>query len=105
MESGTIVFERTLSELEPLQSSSTLRYVLDDVKNGSKRYGVKITQSIRDCVYEARCGMLCTTKNQCYRLLRFLYENAVTPVHLEDIIQDICNQGLLEGLEQTNECE
>ena len=105
MESSKVVFERTLTDLEPLQSPSHLRYMLDDMHSGVRRYGVRISQSMRDRVDEARCSALCTTWQQCHFLLRFLYENAVTPVLLEGIIQDICSQGLLEKLEQRNESE
>lgn len=105
MESSRVVFERTLTELEPLQSSSHLRYMLDDLHGGVRRYGVRITQSMCDRVDEARCAGLCTTLQQCHRLLRFLYENAIMPIHLESVIQDICSQGLLEQLEERDESE
>ncbi|WP_407882049.1 DUF6514 family protein [Owariibacterium komagatae] len=79
--------------------------MLDDAHSGARRYGVRISQSMRGRVNEARCSALCATRQQCRRLLCFLYENAVLPVHLESIMQDICSQGLLEKLEQGNERE
>ena len=105
MECCEVVYERTLTELEPFQSSSELRYMLDDAHSGARRYGVRISQSMRGRVNEARCSALCATRQQCRRLLCFLYENAVLPVHLESIMQDICSQGLLEKFEQGNERE
>ena len=68
MESSKVVFERTLTDLEPLQSPSHLRYMLDDVHIGVRRYGVRISQSMRDRVDEARCAALCTTWQQCHFL-------------------------------------
>ena len=105
MESSKVLFERTLTEIAPLQTESKLRYMLDVVCVGSRKYGVKISQSMRDCVYEARCSALCSTQAQCQKLLRFLYENAVTPMHLEGVIQDLCVQGVLENIKQGNESE
>ena len=59
MECCEVVYERTLTELEPFQSSSELRYMLDDAHNGARRYGVRISQSMRGRVNEARCSALC----------------------------------------------
>lgn len=85
-------FERDFSLIEGLQAASRLSYTLEKAPQGLR---IAVRRTGGAAPVRESCLLLQTEQEYGSRLLKFLYENAVPPEQLCDVLQDICGQRLL----------
>ena len=98
---GTIetIFLRVFSELELLQKAHAFQYDLTMDANAHKRFGVQISRldASRRVTHARAFRQLTESRERAVRLLCYLYENGVSPVCAEGVLQDLAAQKLWDG--------
>lgn len=79
------VYRRNYSELEGLQKAEEVTYTLQRSENGLCFHARRRTDD-----REVSCSLCGLDEAFAGRLLCYLYENAVAPEQLRDVLQDLC---------------
>lgn len=79
------VYRRDFSELEGLQQAEQVTYALRRIKNALCFYARRRTtaQEVSCCLHDVDEGFA-------GRLLCYMYENAVAPEQIPDVLRDLC---------------
>ena len=79
------VYRRDFSELEGLQQAEQVTYALQRVKNALCFYAKR-----RTTAREVSCCLRGVDEAFAGRLLCYMYENAVAPEQVPDVLRDLC---------------
>lgn len=79
------VYRRDFSELEGLQKADQVTYGLR-----RERDALYFLAKCQTCQREVCCSLRGMEEAFAERLLRYLYENAVAPEQVPDVLQDLC---------------
>lgn len=101
MELNDLVYRRKFSQLGAMQQSKELTYAL--VSNGMYEtgYGVCVAEHSDHTSSTQTVKNITQTRKIAERVLLFLYENAITPSILQDVLQDLEAQNFLQETEDT----
>lgn len=79
------MYRHDFSELEGLQKAEQVTYGLRREKDA-----LCFLAKYQTCQKEVRCSLRGMEESFAERLLRYLYENAVIPEQIPDVLQDLC---------------
>lgn len=88
MEKSLYALTCRFSELHKLQTACTVTYELRKAPEAEDRYCLSIRRDGVDALEKQ--VLLHTDETAAQALLRLLYENAVQPEHLVDVVTDCC---------------
>lgn len=95
METTQVLYTRNFSGFGALQDAHVLQYALVTASEGELRYGVSVTV-LRPGGQDTRlCRAISNTQEGACGLLVFLWENAVGPQAMEDVVADMRHAGIL----------
>ncbi|MEG0911233.1 MAG: DUF6514 family protein [Ruthenibacterium sp.] len=99
MELNDLVYKRKFSQLGAMQHEKELTYAL--VSNGMYEagYGVCVAEHSAYTSSTQTVKNITQTRKVAERVLLFLYENAITPAVLQDVLQDLETQNYLQETE------
>lgn len=86
---------REFSDLGPLQASKTLTYSCALQCEALREYCLRISEFNNDVLLNEVSRCIYADATCAENILRFLYENGVTPSVLNDVLMDLRGQGLL----------
>ncbi|MEG1550288.1 MAG: DUF6514 family protein, partial [Ruthenibacterium sp.] len=92
--------KRKFSQLGAMQQEKELTYAL--VSNGvyDTGYGVCVAEHSVHTSSTQTVKNITQTRKSAERVLLFLYENAITPAVLQDVLQDLEAQNFLQEVEE-----
>ncbi len=96
MELNDLVYKRNFTYLGVFQDAKELTYSLVTSNVETENYGVCVAEHSANEVRTQTIKNLTSVRKTAEDLLRFLYENAITPDVLLDIIHDLKAQGVLK---------
>ena len=97
MQLNDLVYKRNFTHLGVFQEAKELTYSLVTSDIEAENYGVCVAEHSANEVRTQTIKNLTPVRKIAEDLLRFLYENAITPDVLLDIIHDLKAQGMLKG--------
>lgn len=82
------IYELRLSYLENLQIGKMYRYSLANCAS-ENRYSVSVSEWENDVLQQESTKKFTADSKKACNVVQWLYENAVAPVHLHDVLQDL----------------
>lgn len=89
METTQVLFTRNFSDLGRMQEAHILQYALTADPQEAAPYGVAVMALWRNDRSAQFCRSLFRWKEDAFRLLTFLWENAIDPQTMPDVLEDL----------------
>ena len=95
MKTTQVLYTRIFTDLGPLQKAHILQYALTSEPQEALPYGVMVTALQKEGQRSESCGALFGKEEDACRLLVFLWENAVGPLTMSGVVEDLRRSGVL----------